>query len=170
MDRIPLARVNAMSPAEFGAAFGRVFEHSPWIAERAFTARPFASPDALHAAMVRVVREASPDERLALLRAHPDLAGREAQAGTLTAESTNEQARAGLNALTGTEMARIAELNAAHAAKFGFPFIIAARANPKARIFSEFERRMTLDRDAEFDACIEQVFLITRIRIDDLIG
>lgn len=164
-----LSEVNAMTPAPFAAAFGRVFEHSPWIAERAFAKRPFADRDALHAAMVDVVRAASVGEQVALLRAHPELAGREAQTNVLTAESTHEQQKAGLTALTPDEMARISALNAAHAQKFGFPFIIAARLNNKAQIFSAFEARMQSSTDAERMACLEQVYVITRIRIDDLI-
>jgi 2-oxo-4-hydroxy-4-carboxy-5-ureidoimidazoline decarboxylase len=167
--KLSLADVNAMSPQAFAAAFGRVFEHSPWIAERAFARRPFADAGALHAAMVDVVQHASRAEQLALLRAHPELAGKEAQTNALTPESTNEQQKAGLTALSRDEMTRIAALNRAHADKFGFPFIIAARRNSKARIFAEFERRLALDPDAERQACLDQVFVITRIRIDDLI-
>lgn len=164
-----LDEVNQMLPQAFGAAFGRVFEHSPWIAERAFARRPFASVAALHAAMVDVVRTATSEEQLALLRAHPELAGREAQTNTLTPESTNEQQRAGLTALSRDEMARIATLNAAHGKRFGFPFIIAARLHDKAQIFAEFERRMSLALDEEIAACLDQVYRITRLRLDDLI-
>ncbi len=164
-----LAMVNMMSAAAFSAVFGRVFEHSPWIAERALARRPFASRSAMHKAMCEVVEQASRDEQIALLCAHPELAGKEAQSGSLTPESTNEQLKAGLNALSKDEMARIVRLNRAHAAKFGFPFIIAARLNSKDRIFAELERRNRLDVDAELRACIEQVYLITQLRIDDLI-
>lgn len=167
---LSLARVNAMSPAEFGAAFGRVFEHSPWIAERAFARRPFASADALHAVMVEVVRGASPAQQLALLCAHPELAGKEAKTNTLTRESTNEQTKAGLTALSAEEMARIASLNRAHAERFGFPFIIAARLHSKEQILAEFERRLSLSPEEEMRACLEEVYKITRLRIDDLIG
>ena len=164
-----LADVNAMSPAAFAAAFGRVFEHSPWIAERAFATRPFANRDALHSAMVDVVRGASHAEQLALLRAHPELAGREAQTNNLTAESTHEQQRAGLNALSKDDMTRITTLNAAHAEKFGFPFIIAARRNTKDQILAAFDARMESDVATELRECLAQVAIITRIRIDDLI-
>jgi 2-oxo-4-hydroxy-4-carboxy-5-ureidoimidazoline decarboxylase len=167
--KLDLATVNMMPPQTFSAAFGRAFEHSPWVAERAFARRPFAAVDALHAAMVAVVNAATPGEQLALLRAHPDLAGREAHADTLTAESSAEQRQAGLNALTPEESARIADLNREHANKFGFPFIIAARLNSKAQIFAEFERRMHLSIAAEMRACLEQVFAISRLRVQDLI-
>jgi 2-oxo-4-hydroxy-4-carboxy-5-ureidoimidazoline decarboxylase len=165
-----LAQVNAMSAAEFRAAFGGVFEHSPWIAERAFAARPFASVDALHAAMTDAVKRAGRDEQVALLRAHPELAGKEAQAGTMTGDSTIEQGAAGLNALARDEMARIADLNRRYREKFGFPFIIAVRQHTKDGIFREFERRLAHGRDAELAACLGQVFVITRLRLDGLIS
>lgn len=163
-----LDQINAMSPGAFGAIFGRVFEHSPWIAERAFARRPFASVDALHAAMVAVVEAASPAEQVALLRAHPELAGREAQSGDLTPESTREQAGAGLASLSRAEMARIGELNRAHGMRFGFPFIIAVRRHTRSEIFAEFERRLGLDADAARAAGLAQVYVITRLRLGDL--
>ncbi len=164
-----LAQVNAMSGAEFLAALGGVFEHSPWIAERAFAARPFASVAALHAAMTDVVERASRDEQLALLRAHPELAGKEAQAGTMTGDSTAEQGGAGLNALSRAEMERISSLNRRYRDRFGFPFIIAVRQHTKDGILREFERRLANDRDEELGTCLGQVFVITRLRLDGLI-
>lgn len=159
-----------MRPAEFVAALGGVFEHSPWIAERAFASRPFADTAALHAAMVGVVRGASRDEQLGLLRAHPELAGREAQAGTLTADSTSEQQSAGLNALTRAEMERVGRLNRAYRERFDFPFIIAVRRHTKDGIFAEFERRLENDAESERLECLEQVYIITRIRLDALVA
>jgi 2-oxo-4-hydroxy-4-carboxy-5-ureidoimidazoline decarboxylase len=167
---LSLDQVNRMSPGEFSRGFGAVFEHSPWIAERAFARRPFASVHDLHAAMADAVGSASREEQLALLRAHPELAGREAQAGELTADSKREQQNAGLNALARAETERIDALNKAHAQKFGFPFIIAVRLNSKAQIFAEFERRLDLDPDTELRACLEQVFLITDLRLRDLVA
>ena len=164
-----LAQVNAMPSADFLAAFGGVFERSPWIAERAFAARPFASVDALHAAMINAVKHASLDEQLALLRAHPELAGKEAQAGTMTGDSTREQGAAGLNALSREELARIADLNRRYREKFGFPFIIAVRRHTKDGIFRELERRLAHAPEAELVACLEQVFVITRLRLEALI-
>jgi 2-oxo-4-hydroxy-4-carboxy-5-ureidoimidazoline decarboxylase len=164
-----LTQVNTMPAAEFLAAFGGVFEHSPWIAERAFAARPFASVDALHAAMTGAVKNARRDEQLALLRAHPELAGKEAQAGTMTGDSTVEQGAAGLNALSREELARIADLNRRYSEKFGFPFIIAVRRHTKDGIFREFERRLGQAPEAELATCLEQVFVITRLRLDGLI-
>ena len=167
---IPLAKLNAMRPAEFIAAFGGVFEHSPWVAERALARGPFADVAALHAAMVDAVRRASRAEQLALLRAHPELAGREAQAGTLTADSTSEQRGAGLDALSREEMERIERLNRAYRERFGFPFIIAVRRHSKAGIFAEFERRLGNDPEAELRECLEQVYVITRLRLDALVA
>ncbi|MGB8432851.1 MAG: 2-oxo-4-hydroxy-4-carboxy-5-ureidoimidazoline decarboxylase [Burkholderiales bacterium] len=159
-----------MRPADFVAALGGVFEHSSWIAERAFASRPFADAAAVHAAMVDVVRGAARDEQLRLLRAHPELAGQEAQAGTLTADSTSEQQSAGLNALTRDEMERVVGLNRAYRERFGFPFIIAVRRHTKDGILAEFERRLGNDPESERLECLEQVCIITRIRLDALVA
>ena len=159
-----------MRPEEFVAALGGVFEHSPWVAERALASRPFADTAALHAAMVSVVRDAVREEQLGLLRAHPELAGREAQAGTLTVDSTAEQRTAGLNALTRAEMERVSRLNRAYRERFGFPFIIAARRHTKDGIFAELERRIGNDTESEVRECLEQVFIITRLRLDALVA
>jgi len=164
-----LAQVNAMSGAEFHAALGGVFEHSPWIAERAFAARPFASVAALHGAMAEVAKRASREEQLALLNAHPELAGREAQAGTMTGDSTAEQGGAGLNALSRAELDRISDLNRRYRGKFGFPFTIAVRQHTKDGIFREFERRLANDPATELETCLGQVFVITRLRLDGMI-
>ncbi len=167
---LPMTAINAMRPAEFMTALGGVFEHSPWVAERALAKRPYADVAALHAAMVDVVRGATREEQLTLLRAHPELAGREAQAGTLTADSTSEQRSAGLNALTRAEMERVGRLNRAYRERFGFPFIIAVRRHTKESIFAEFERRLGNDADSERLECLEQVYIITRLRLDALVA
>ena len=161
-----LAAVNRMAPATFVAAFGGVFENSPWVAQAACGARPFASIDALHAAMAQVVKSAPPAQQLALLRAHPELAGREARAGEMTDASESEQASAGLNRLTAAEMARIGEMNRAYGTKFGHPFIIAVRKHTKQGIFAEFERRLANDAAAERTAALHEVFTITRLRLE----
>ena len=159
-----------MPAAEFLTAFGGVFEHSPWVAEGALAARPFASVGAFHAAMTDAVRRAGREAQVKLLRAHPELAGREAQAGTMTGDSTAEQGGAGLNALTRDEMTRISDLNRRYREKFGFPFIIAVRQHTKDGIFREFERRLAHDRDTELATCLGQVYVITRLRLDGLIS
>jgi 2-oxo-4-hydroxy-4-carboxy-5-ureidoimidazoline decarboxylase len=164
-----LTDVNRMSAAEFRQALGGVFEHSPWIAERAWAARPFASVQTLHAAMTAVVRAASPAEQLALLRAHPDLAGRAARRGALGDSSRAEQASAGLDRLTDDEHERFGRLNAAYRAKFDFPFIVAVRRHDKAAILAAFEQRLGNTREAEIEAALGQVFAITRGRLEALV-
>jgi 2-oxo-4-hydroxy-4-carboxy-5-ureidoimidazoline decarboxylase len=161
-----LAEINAMPAEAFVAAFGGIFEHSPWVAEGVAADRPFTSLDALHTAMVSVVEQAGRDRRLALLNAHPELAGREAQRGELTESSTVEQARAGLHALSAEEARRIADLNAAYRSRFGFPFIVAVRDHTKAGIFEAFARRLANPPDAEFAEALRQVYRISRLRLD----
>ncbi len=159
-----------MNAASFLKLFGGVFEHSPWVAERAWAEKPFASLDELHRAMADAVRSASREEQLALMRVHPELAGKEAQQGTLSTASAQEQASGGLTALSRAEMERMSALNRNYVSKHGHPFIIAVRLNTKAQIFSEFERRLASDGDTEFAACLEQIYLITRIRLDAMLG
>lgn len=160
------ADVNALDRAAFVARFGGIFEHSPWVAERAWPARPFADLAALHDAMVRAMRAGGEAEKTALLRAHPELAGREAKEGRLTAASTGEQKSAGLDRLAPEEMRRLAELNAGYRAKFGFPFIIAVRARTKDEILAEFARRLSCAPAEEFAAALGEVETIARIRLE----
>src|SRR5437867_1441394 len=133
-----LAEVNAMNPASFVAALGDVFEHSPWVAEGAVAKRPFANFEALHRAMVEVVGTAGEARQLALIRAHPELAGKAAVRGQLTADSRQEQSGAGLTQCSAEEFARLTELNRAYNAKFGFPFIIAVKGLDRAGIIARF--------------------------------
>ncbi|MCE4537719.1 2-oxo-4-hydroxy-4-carboxy-5-ureidoimidazoline decarboxylase [Pelomonas sp. P7] len=170
-----LTRLNAASPAEFVALLDGTYEHSPWIAERAAAARPFASPAALKAALARVVREAAVDEQLGLIRAHPELAGKAAVAGELTAESTNEQHKAGLTACTPEEFARLQQLNADYNARFGWPFILAVRGPrgtglTRAEIIATFERRLRAHPDLERAECLRQIHRIAEIRLNDKFG
>lgn len=162
--------INKMDRATFTKTLGGVFENSPWVAQKAWDARPFDSMTQLHTAMVAVVEDASIDQQLALLRAHPDLAGKEAQAGKLTDSSTVEQASAGLNALSKAELARLTKLNADYRTKFGFPFIIAVRNHTKEGIFFEFERRLANNTDTEFANDLQQVYKITQLRLNKLFG
>ena len=154
----------------FVARFGGIFEHSPWIAERTFETRPFLSGDALFAAMVGVLNNASKDERLALLRAHPELAGKVARAGELTENSTSEQSCAGLDRMSDEELERFARLNSAYQEKFDFPFIIAVRYHDKASILDNFERRLGNTVDEEFEAALAEVGKIARLRFDAIVG
>lgn len=162
-----------MQRGEFVATYGGVFEHSPWIAERAFDLELGPAHDTaggLHNALARMFRSASSDERRGVLRAHPDLAGKLAQANRLTAESTSEQAGAGLDALTDEERAMFTGLNQQYTAKHGFPFIIAVRDNTKASIKSAFEQRIGNDREVELAQACAQVERIAELRLRDLLA
>lgn len=158
-----------MTAADFVASLNGIFEHSPWVPERAAPKRPFASLDSLHGAMVAAMWAASEAEKLALLRAHPQLAGKEAEAGTLTAHSTSEQDSVGLTRLSVDEKAKIVALNAAYLDKHGFPFIIAVKLRTKREIFAEFERRVTNPRDIEFTTALGEVGKIARLRLEALL-
>lgn len=145
---------------------GPVFEHSPWIAERAADRRPFASADALHAALCGIVRDATTAEQLALIRAHPDLVGR----AVLTAESQGEQAAAGLMDLSPSEVALVDRCNREYQARFGFPFVICARLNKRAAILAAFPVRLRNTVDAERETALGEIFKIAQLRLADLIA
>lgn len=164
-----LPEVNALERNAFVRAFGGVFEYSPWVAERAYAARPFASVGALHAAMVAAMMEASDAEKLNLLRAHPELAGRTAIRGELTADSAREQAGAGLDACSPEEFRRLADLNARYHARFGFPFILAVKGYDRPGILAEWERRIDHDRAVEFAEALRQVARIGRLRLEAML-
>ncbi|MEL6840617.1 MAG: allantoinase PuuE [Pseudomonadota bacterium] len=166
------ARPSQMDKAAFMARFDHVFEHSPWVEERAFDLELGPAHDTvagLHNAMCRAFRSAPEQERLGVLQAHPDLAGKLATAKRLTAESTAEQASAGLDALTDAERAEFKVQNAAYTEKFGFPFIIAVRDHDKASIKAAFAARLANDRDAEFAEACHQVERIAYHRLKDLL-
>jgi OHCU decarboxylase len=164
-----IAALNTMDRAAFVAALGGIFERSPWVAERAFDARPVAGAHALHAAMMAAVRSAPADLRLSLLRAHPELAGKAAVRGELTIDSTSEQSGAGLDRCSPEEFARLTALNAAYNAKFGFPFILAVKGYDRAGILREFARRVEHDRDTEYEEALAQIARITRFRLEALL-
>lgn len=160
-----------ISRDDFISRYGGVIEHSPYLAERAYDAGRVIEPlDAasVHAALVAEFRLASEEERLGVLRAHPDLAGKLAMAGQLTADSRKEQAGAGLDRLSSEEFARFTELNGAYTAKFGFPFIIAVKGLTKDDILAAFERRIDNDRQVEFETAAAQVERIAQLRLDEL--
>ncbi|MGG6897991.1 allantoinase PuuE [Rhizobium sp. BR 315] len=161
-------RPSQMPEADFVERFGGIFEHSPWIAQRTFAGELSPANDTaigLHAALTFQFRAASEEERLGVLVAHPDLAGKLAQAKRLTASSTEEQASAGLDALTDEERARFTDLNSRYVEKFGFPFIIAVRDHSRSGILAAFETRMKNDRDAEFITACCQVERIAFLRL-----
>lgn len=161
-------RPSDMDRATFVAEFGGVFEHSPWIAEGAHDLDLGPTHDSaagVHNALARVFRCATNEQRLGVLNAHPDLAGKLAAANRLTAESTAEQASVGLDSLTDTERAQLTDMNTAYTTKFGFPFIIAVRDNTKASIIATFQRRIDNDRDTEFAEACRQVERIAELRL-----
>jgi OHCU decarboxylase len=164
-----IEQLNVLPQALFVALLGGVFEHSAWVAERVWVQRPFSSLQALHSAMVQVVHTAAVAERLTLLRAHPELAGREAQLGELTAASSQEQSRAGLNALAPEEMARIVLLNATYLGRHGFPFIVCVGQHTKDSIFKEFARRANNPTPFEIQQALAQVAEIARLRLGQLL-
>ena len=165
-------RPSRMDKAGFVARFGGIFEHSPWIAERAWEQELGPAHDCaagVHNALARAFRSASHEERLGVLNAHPDLAGKLAQAKRLTAESTAEQAGAGLDALTDAERATFEKRNAEYVARHGFPFIIAVRDNSKASILQAFDTRIANDNETEFAEACRQVERIAELRLKDLL-
>ena len=168
----PFARPSQMDRDGFVKRFGGVFEHSAWIAERTFDQELGPAHDwagGLHSALAHQFRMASQEERLGVLAAHPDLAGRIAAARQLTAQSAGEQASAGLDALSDDERARFTQLNESYSNKFGFPFIIAVKGLDKSQIFEAFERRIANDRATEFATACRQVERIARLRLEELL-
>jgi 2-oxo-4-hydroxy-4-carboxy-5-ureidoimidazoline decarboxylase len=163
---VELSELNALGEREFVALLGGVFEHSPWVARQAFAARPFSSLDALHEAMMDAVRAAGTQQQIALLRAHPELAGAEAKQGTLTVASSGEQARLGFTRLSREEFLRMTQLNRQYREKHGFPCIVALRLHAtRASVMQEMERRIGNQTAAELSAALEQIGHITRGRL-----
>jgi 2-oxo-4-hydroxy-4-carboxy-5-ureidoimidazoline decarboxylase len=161
-----LNELSALPQPGFTHALGGIFEHSPWIPERAWAARPFESVQSLHQAMMDVVRDASREEQRALIMAHPELAGKEAAAGTLTQASTREQRGAGLDQCSPDELRRLRGLNAAYRERFGFPFVIAVKGRSRYQIMDAIEERLHNDGDAELATCLDQIGQIARFRLD----
>ena len=165
-----LDHLNEFDRTVFVAALGEVFEHSPWVAEAVYEQRPFSGIDALHAAMVAAVDAAPMEQQLALIRAHPQLAGKAAIRGELTDASTREQQGAGLDQCTPEEFARLHALNAAYEEKFGFPFIIAVRGHTRGSIIDAMEQRLVNPPQAEQDEALRQIARIARFRLGDKIA
>jgi len=160
-----LSDLNSSSDIGFVDLLHGIYEHSPWIAQRAAAARPFESITALKRALQHVLAQASPAEQLGLIRAHPELAGKAAIAGQLTAESTREQAKSGLNLCNPEEFSTLQRLNQDYNAKFGFPFIVCVRRHTRDSILRQFERRLRHDASAEFATALQEIFYITRLRV-----
>jgi OHCU decarboxylase len=166
---LTIAALNGLDRDAFVAAVGHVFEHSPWIAAAAWERRPFATLHDLHRELCAVVRGASAERQLALIRAHPDLAGRVALAGALSADSAREQAAAGLTALTAAELERFTAFNETYKARFGFPFVICARENRRDAILAAFPVRLANGRDEEIRTAIAEIEQIAWLRLCDAV-
>ena len=168
--KLSFKEINALNKAEFVKAFGGLFEHSPWIAERAAEARPFADRDALLAAMSDVLMHADADDQLGLIRAHPELAAKSRRAAELTEFSGREQGGAGLDTCTPEEAAALADLNARYREKHGCPCIIAVKGLDKETILARLSERLARDPDEEFQENLRQILRIARFRLADLIA
>jgi len=164
-DRISLDDLNGRDRAGFIAALGDIFEHTPWVAEGAYARRPFATVAALHEAMMGVVRARTEAEQATFVAVHPDLAGKAARAGAMTAASVSEQAGLGLDRLSEDEYGRFEALNTAYRERFGFPFVICVRRQTRDAILDAFERRLAHERAEELAAALAEIGHITRLRL-----
>jgi 2-oxo-4-hydroxy-4-carboxy-5-ureidoimidazoline decarboxylase len=169
MAALTLDALNAMDQRGFLQALGDTVEHAPWVAEAAAARRPFVDITALLHAMTEVVSSSSDERKLALIKGHPDLAGKAARAGTLTADSTAEQASAGLDRLSGSDYTTFHRLNDAYRAKFGMPFIVCVRRHGKESILRQFERRLQNDAVSERETALVEIMRIVALRLDQRI-
>lgn len=165
-----LAAINRLDEGAFVDLLGGVFEHAAWVARAVCPARPFASVDELHAAMIEAVRDAPEAERLAFLNGHPELAGPEARAKSMTADSASEQGSAGLDRMPQADAEAFDRLNPAYREKFGFPFIIAVRGRGRAEILAVFEARLARGQAEEERQALSEIAAITRMRLDRLVA
>jgi OHCU decarboxylase len=161
--------INGLERVAFVDRFGAVFEHSPWVAEAAWRDRPFADRDELYEALVAAMYAAPRDRKLALIRAHPDLAGRAAIEGTLTDSSTREQASAGLDRLSPQQYAAFTRANSAYRQRFGFPFVVCAREHTKESILRVAAERLENGEDEEIRVALEEIAKIARLRLEDML-
>jgi 2-oxo-4-hydroxy-4-carboxy-5-ureidoimidazoline decarboxylase len=166
MAKVALGSLDAADEATFVAALGEVYEHAPWVAQAVWRQHPFATLAALHEAMMAAVRAAPAEQQLTLIKGHPDLAGKAARAGAMTADSQAEQASAGLERLSEAEFAQFHRLNGAYREKFGIPFIICARRHGKDSILQQFERRLQNGTAEEAETALAEIFRIAALRLD----
>jgi 2-oxo-4-hydroxy-4-carboxy-5-ureidoimidazoline decarboxylase len=162
---LKLSDLNAMSVDEFTRLVGPVFEHSPWIAERAWATRPWSNVEQLHAALRETVERATAEEQLALIRAHPDLVGR----AVLTSESRGEQTVARLTDLTADEISTFEAYNERYRERFGFPFVICARVNTKEAILRAFPERLAHSGEKEIETALAEIYKIAELRLRDIV-
>jgi len=165
----PLDELNACTQSDFVAALANIFEYSPWVAEQAFAARPFAGVNALFAAMKTAVERAPEGLRLALIKSHPDLADKTQRAAGLTVESSAEQNSVGLDRLSDVEYEAFERVNNAYRSKFGFPYIVCVRRHTKDSILRDFECRLPNDAATETAASVAEICRIAALRLDQLV-
>src|ERR1700712_1034292 len=170
MSQRTLAKLNACSQDDFVSALANIFEYSPWIAEQAATGRPYAGVNPLFDAMKSAVDRAAPELRLALIKAHPDLADKTQRAAGLTAESSAEQNSVGLDRLSDAEYEAFERVNNAYRAKFGFPYIVCVRRHTRDSILRDFERRLPNDAKTETQTSVEEICRIAALRLDQLLA
>lgn len=171
MPPVSLAELNQLDEGRFVALLGGVFEHSPWVAQQAWRQAPFQSREGLFGALYDEVRTAPEERQLALIRAHPELAGREAKKGSLTADSSSEQGRLGFLSLDRSHFEQMAELNRTYRQRFGFPCIVALKLHDsRASVMAEMQRRLGNTVQAERAAALEQIRHIARGRLERLVG
>jgi len=163
---LKLAELNAIARSDFTKALGGIFEHSPWVAEKAADQRPFGTVADLETALRNAVARSSDIEKIGLIRAHPDLVGN----ATLTAESSREQAAAGLGHLSATEVQQFRTYNTEYRQRFGFPFVICARLNEKDAILAAFPVRLQNSREEEIETALGEIFKIAELRLKDLVA
>ena len=168
-NKIPLASLNQYSKDQFVESLGGIFEHSPWVADLVYEDRPFETIGQLQQTMLEAVRHSPEMQRMALICSHPELAGKEAAAGTLTEDSRQEQSRAGLDQCTAEDLAQLQSLNRAYRKNFEFPFVIAVTGLNKAQIIAALESRLKNSFTVEFDASIAEIGKISMIRLNTLI-
>jgi OHCU decarboxylase len=164
---LTIEALNAMTVQEFATALGSIFEHSPWVAQRAAASRPYVNRDQLHQAMCQQVALASVAERETLIRAHPKLGARGRQRAQLTQSSSQEQSRAGLDACTDEEYAQLLRLNEQYLARFDFPFILAVRGHTPESILASMTQRLANDPDTERATALQQINRIAAFRLND---
>ncbi len=163
-----ISALSALDQAQFVQRLDSIFEHSPWIAARTWNARPFADVGSLHAAMLATLAASSDEEKLALIRAHPELAGKEAETGTLTAASSGEQRGAGLDQCSREELILLRRLNAEYRERHGFPFVIAVKGLSRHQIIAALSHRLNNATAVEFDTSLREIGKIARFRLDAL--
>jgi OHCU decarboxylase len=168
-ERVTIEQLNSCDRAAFVATLGHLFEYSPWVADETWPRRPFSDPSHLHAELCATLSAAPRERQLALIRAHPDLAGRVAQQSQLTADSAREQAAAGLDRLSEEALAELRAASTAYREHFGFPFIICARLTDRSAIYTAMQVRLGNTRDAELSAALREIETIARLRLADLL-